>query len=402
MKYNHILIRYAELALKGKNRKDFEKKLQENVKNAMKEFPKVKVVRSFGRMFIELNGVDENKVSERLKDIFGIYSFSPALKVVLEQDKINDAALWAIKDAIPEESGTFKVSARRVNKKYPLGSQELNHEIGGHILRNTENIKVDVHNPDLEVKVEIRDDAAYIMCKTIQGAGGLPVGTAGKVLLMLSGGIDSPVAGYLALKRGVQLEAIHFHSPPFTSERARQKVEDLTKVLTKFGGDIKLHIVPFTETQKAIHEHVPSKYEMTVTRRFMLRIAERAAEKFGALAIVNGESLGQVASQTLHSMNAINEVTNFPVLRPLITMDKIEVIDIAKKIGTYDISILPYEDCCTIFLPPQTVTKPTKDKAKAYEQGMDIDYYVENAVNGIETVIISSKEKVDKEFEELF
>lgn len=402
MKYNHILIRYAELALKGKNRKDFEKKLQENVKNAMKEFPKVKVVRSFGRMFIELNGVDENKVSERLKDIFGIYSFSPALKVVLEQDKINDAALWAIKDAIPEESGTFKVSARRVNKKYPLGSQELNHEIGGHILRNTENIKVDVHNPDVEVKVEIRDDAAYIMCKTIQGAGGLPVGTAGKVLLMLSGGIDSPVAGYLALKRGVQLEAIHFHSPPFTSERARQKVEDLTKVLTKFGGDIKLHIVPFTETQKAIHEHVPSKYEMTVTRRFMLRIAERAAEKFGALAIVNGESLGQVASQTLHSMNAINEVTNFPVLRPLITMDKIEVIDIAKKIGTYDISILPYEDCCTIFLPPQTVTKPTKDKAKAYEQGMDIDYYVENAVNGIETVIISSKEKVDKEFEELF
>lgn len=402
MNYNHILIRYAELSLKGKNRKEFEKQLHENVKFALKEFPKIKIVRSFGRMFIELNGTDEGKVSERLKDIFGIFSFSPALKVELNQEKINDAALWAIKDALPNEKGTFKVAVKRANKSYPYRSQQLNHEIGAHILRNTEDITVDVHHPQVEVKVEIREDAAYIMCKTIHGAGGLPVRTAGKVLLMLSGGIDSPVAGYLALKRGVELEAIHFHSPPFTNERARQKVEDLTKVLTRFGGSIKLHIVPFTEAQKAIHEHVPDKYEMTVMRRFMLRIAEKAAEKFGALAIVNGESLGQVASQTLHSMHTINEVTNTPILRPLITMDKIEVIEIAKKIGTYDISILPYEDCCTIFLPPQTVTKPNREKTNAFEEGLNIDYYVENAVNGIETLHISGKDKIDEQFKDLF
>src|SRR5690554_4050561 len=402
MKYNHILIRYAELALKGKNRKDFERKLQDNLKFAMKEFPELKIVRSFGRMFLELNGADEEKVSSRLQDVFGIHSFSPALKIQLDQEKINDAALWAIKDALPEENGTFKVSVKRANKNYPYRSQQLNQDIGAHILKNTNNITVNVHHPDVEVKVEIREEAAYIMCKTIQGAGGLPIRTAGKVLLMLSGGIDSPVAGFLALKRGVELEAIHFHSPPFTNERARQKVEDLTRVLTRFGGSIKLHIVPFTEAQKAIHEHVPDKYEMTVMRRFMLQIAVATAKKNGALAIVNGESLGQVASQTLASMNTINEVTNFPVLRPLVTMDKLEVIEIAKKIGTYDISILPYEDCCTIFLPPQTKTKPNKEKTKAFEARLDIDSYVEAAVNGIETIHITRKTKVDKEFEELF
>ncbi|UTR11397.1 tRNA 4-thiouridine(8) synthase ThiI [Evansella sp. LMS18] len=402
MNYNHILIRYAELALKGKNRKEFEKKLQDNLKRALKKFPEIKVIRSFGRMFIELNGAEEEAVSDRLKDIFGIHSFSPALKLELDQERIDEGALWAIKDALPEERGTFKVSVKRANKNFPKRSQELNYHIGSHILRNTKELTVDVHNPDVEVKVEIRDEACYIMCKSRKGAGGLPVGTAGKVMLMLSGGIDSPVAGYLALKRGVELEAIHFHSPPFTNERARQKVEDLARVLTRFGGRIKLHIVPFTAAQQEIHKKVPDNYEMTIMRRFMLRIAEATAEKNGALALVNGESLGQVASQTLHSMHTINEVTNLPILRPLVTMDKLEVIDIARNIGTYELSILPYEDCCTIFLPPQTKTRPSIKKAAAYEQAIDVDKFVSEAVEGIETVFIKHDTNIEKEFEDLF
>nr|WP_246596123.1 tRNA uracil 4-sulfurtransferase ThiI [Bacillus alkalicola] len=396
------MIRYAELSLKGKNRKEFERKLLETVRTLLKDFKNVRVQRTFGRMFVELNGADEREVSNRLKNIFGIHSFSPALKVDLNQEKIDEAALWAVKDAIPAENGTFKVTVKRPNKDFPGRSQELNYHIGSHILRNTKEMTVDVHHPDVEVKVEIRHEAAYILCKTLKGAGGLPVGTAGKVLLMLSGGIDSPVAGYLALKRGVMLEAIHFHSPPFTNDRARQKVEDLARVLTQYGGNIKLHIVPFTAVQQAIHQHVPDSYEMTVTRRFMLRIAERTAQNIDARAIVNGESLGQVASQTLDSMYTINEVTNLPIIRPLVTMDKLEVIDIAKEIGTYDLSILPFEDCCTIFLPPQSKTKPNKNKANLFEEKLDIEKYVQEAVDGIETVMISSKKQVDEEFKELF
>ncbi|SDZ28283.1 thiamine biosynthesis protein ThiI [Evansella caseinilytica] len=401
MKYNHILIRYSELALKGKNRTDFEKKLTENIRRSLVQFPQVKVIRSFGRMFVELNGADEKAVSDRLQDVFGIHSFSPALKIELDQEKIDDGALWAMKDALPDQEGTFKVTVKRPNKSYPRRSQELNYHIGSHILRNTDRLTVDVHQPDVEVKVEIREEAAYIMCKTLLGAGGLPVRTAGKVLLMLSGGIDSPVAGYLALKRGVELEAVHFHSPPFTNERAKQKVVDLTKVLTRYGGTIRLHIVPFTEAQKEIHQKVPDKYEMTVMRRFMLRIAEGVAFNNNALAIVNGESLGQVASQTLDSMHTINEVTNMPVLRPLVTMDKLEVIEVARKIGTYDLSILPFEDCCTIFLPPQTKTKPNKEKANHYEKELAINRLVQAAVEQVETLTIRAGTNVDKEIADL-
>ncbi|MFA9559040.1 tRNA uracil 4-sulfurtransferase ThiI [Evansella sp. AB-rgal1] len=402
MNYNHILIRYNELALKGKNRKDFERKLLENIKFALQNFSGVKVNRSFGRMFVELNGADESAVSERLQDVFGIHSFSPALKVELNQEKIDAAALWAMKDALPNEDGTFKVTVKRPNKNYPIGSQQLNYDIGSHILRNTKDITVNVHHPDVEVKVEIREEAAYITCKNVKGPGGLPIRTAGKVLLMLSGGIDSPVAGYLALKRGVLLEAIHFHSPPFTNERARQKVEDLARVLTRYGGSMKLHVVPFTDAQKEIHKQIPDSYEMTIMRRMMLRIAEAAAKKYEALAIVNGESLGQVASQTLDSMHTINEVTSIPILRPLITTDKLDVIEVAKKIGTYDLSILPFEDCCTIFLPPNSKTKPNLEKAKLYEKELDIDHLVKDAVDRIESIKITPKTIIEEEFNNLF
>ncbi|MCR6111655.1 tRNA 4-thiouridine(8) synthase ThiI [Bacillus sp. A301a_S52] len=381
MRYDHILIRYAELSLKGKNRKQFEQKLERNIREVLKSFEAIKIKRSFGRMFVKLNGEEERAVCQKLQTVFGIHSLSPSIKVALSEEEISEGALWAAEDALPTGKGTFKVSVRRTNKDFPTGSQEMNKVIGGHILRHMDDISVDVHNPDVELKVEIRSEAAYISSKILKGAGGLPVGTSGKVMLMLSGGIDSPVAGYLALKRGVTLEAIHFHSPPFTNERAKQKVEDLVKVLTQFGGTIKLHIVPFTDVQTLIHKQVPDNYEMTVTRRFMLRIAEKIANVQHAKAIVNGESLGQVASQTLDSMYTINSVTNLPVLRPLITMDKLEVIEQARKIGTYDISILPYEDCCTIFLPAESKTKPDKDKAERYESFLNLEEIIDDAVN---------------------
>lgn len=402
MNYEHILIRYAELSLKGKNRKKFESKLEQNIKQALITFPNVKTSRSFGRMFVELYGEDEKAVSEKLKGVFGIYSFSPALKLPVAESDIVDGALWAMKDALPSGSGSFKVTVRRVNKDFPIGSQDMNKIVGGHILRNMQDLTVNVHQPDVEVKVEIRQEAAYITCKASRGAGGLPVGTSGKVILMLSGGIDSPVAGYLALKRGVTLEAIHFHSPPYTNDRARQKVEDIAKVLTEYGGNIKLHIVPFTDIQTKIHKQIPDNYEMTVTRRFMLRIASVLAEERKAKGIVNGESLGQVASQTLESMHTINEVTNLPILRPLITMDKLEVIDYAKAIGTYDLSILPYEDCCTIFLPAESKTRPTREKSARYEHWLAIDNMVQEAIEGITTIDLKLGDASQPDFEKLF
>ncbi|WP_026690675.1 tRNA uracil 4-sulfurtransferase ThiI [Alteribacter aurantiacus] len=401
--YDHILIRYAELSLKGKNRSHFEKRLQLNVRTALRNFENVKVKRSFGRMFVELNGEDVQGVSDTLKDLFGIHSLSPALKTNNKLEEIKEAALFAIKDALPDEVGTFKVSARRIDKTFPVQSQKLNYELGSHILQNTDQITVDVHNPDVEVKVEVRQEATYLTCKTVKGPGGLPIGTGGRVMLMLSGGIDSPVAGYQMLKRGVDLQAIHFHSPPFTNERALQKVKDLTKVLSRYAGmDITLHVVPFTEAQKKIHEVVPGEYEMTIMRRVMLRIAEKVAANNKALALANGESLGQVASQTLDSMFTINEVTTMPVLRPLVAMDKLEVIDIAHKIDTYELSILPYEDCCTIFLPPQTKTKPNRTKANRFEGNLEIDALVEDAVERTYKQKLSASEETDKEFEDLF
>ncbi|MCT8137363.1 tRNA 4-thiouridine(8) synthase ThiI [Anaerobacillus sp. CMMVII] len=400
MNYNHIVIRYAELALKGKNRSQFERRLQENIKIALKPFPNAKIERTYGRMFIHLNGENHELIAEKLSKVFGIHSFSIAVKVENTLEKIQDGALRALTEVLSGKK-TFKVSAKRANKGFPINSQKLNFEVGGYLLEHTEGLTVDVHNPDIEVKVEVRETATYISCGVYKGSGGLPVGTGGKVVLMLSGGIDSPVAGYLAMKRGVKIEAIHFHSPPYTNERAKQKVIDLTKVLTEYGGKIRLHVVPFTKTQMEIHKVVPGNYTMTVMRRMMLRISERIAMQQKAFAITTGESLGQVASQTLHSMHTINEVTNMPVLRPLVTMDKLEVIDVAQKIGTFDLSILPYEDCCTIFLPPETSTKPLRDKANRYEEKLDIEGLIEEAIANLDSFDISPGVELSKQFEDL-
>src|SRR5690625_1256704 len=339
MQYDHILIRYGEMALKGKNIRSFIQALQENLQVKLKDFPNVKVKRTQGRMFVLLNGHEPEPIIGCCRKVFGIHSLSLALKVENDGEQIKEASLEALKKA---DTRTYKVAAKRVDKSFPHGSLEMNQIVGGHLLVNTEGYTVDVHEPDVEIKVEIRQEATYITSENISGAGGLPVGTAGKSLLLLSGGIDSPVAGYLAMKRGVQLEAIHFHSPPYTSERAREKVLDLAKKLTNYGKSVTVHIVPFTKLQQEIFREMPDSYAMTIMRRMMFRIAESVCEKENILSLTTGENLGQVASQTMESMHTINEVTNYPIIRPLISMDKQEVIDISHKIGTYDISILPY------------------------------------------------------------
>lgn len=399
MNIEHILVRYGEIALKGKNRNEFERALKGNINSVLRKIGSSRAKRTFGRLIVELNGDDPNVVISRLKDIFGIISLSVAVKTSHDVHDIQKVALQLMKEETAAK--TFKVSARRSFKKTELDSQALNYEVGSYVLRNTDDITVDVHNPDVEISVEVREHGTYISAGKVQGRGGLPVGTSGKVMLMLSGGIDSPVAGYLAMKRGSIVEAVHFHSPPFTNERAKQKVIDLAKQLSLYGGAVRLHVVPFTEIQQEIHRQIPSYYAMTITRRMMLRITEKIAAEQGALALVNGESLGQVASQTLESLRAIEQAAEIPILRPLITMDKIEVMDIAKQIGTYETSILPYEDCCTIFLPEQSKTKPKLEKALQFETSLDIDAMVDKAVNNREPSLISSDSPTDNNFTEL-
>jgi tRNA uracil 4-sulfurtransferase len=399
MEFDHILVRYGEISLKGKNRKHFINQLKKNLKRKLSQFKNVHIIRTRDRMYIKLNGEDHEQILDKCKDVFGIQSLNVAIRVENEIDKIKEAALYALREA--NNPKTFKVTAKRPNKNFPISSQDMNQVLGGHLLSNTEGIKVDVHHPDVEIRVEIRQDATYVMAGSIPGAGGLPVGATGKSLLLLSGGIDSPVAGYLTMKRGVKVEAIHFHSPPFTSDRAKQKVFDLAQALTKYGHHINVHIVPFTELQQKIFREIPEGYGMTVMRRMMLRISEKLAEREEILSLTTGENLGQVASQTMESMHTINEVTNYPIIRPLVAMDKNEIIDISKKIDTYDISIRPYEDCCTIFVPKQPKTKPRKEKIHQFEDPVDFSADIEKIMNNIETVSFSETTTQVEEFEDL-
>lgn len=396
MNVEYILIRYGEMTTKGKNRGRFTSILRENVRNRLKSFENIKITATRDRMYIKLNGDDHEKVAASLKQVFGIHTFSYARKVETELEAIKKGALQAIEE-LGDTVKTFKVNAQRSYKQFPLNTPQLNRELGGYILQNTEHLTVDVHNPDVAVRVEVRDDATYITCGEEYGAGGYPVGVGGKVMLLLSGGIDSPVAAYMLLKRGVSIEAIHFESPPFTSDRAKQKVTDLASTLTRYCKRVTLHVIPFTEVQKAIHKEMPASYTMTIMRRIMLQIAEKVSVERKALALATGESLGQVASQTLDSMHTINEVTNYPVLRPLLAMDKLEIMDIAKKIDTYDISIRPYEDCCTIFTPANPTTKPKRDKVARFESRFDFTDLINEAVASKETLIFEN-EMMKKQF----
>ena len=396
MQFDHLLVRYGELTLKGTNRKMFVNQLKDNVKHALIPLRGYHVKGKRDRMYIELSPeADINEIIHRLSKVYGIKSISPVIKIDKNEEKINQSAIQLSQDFV--KGSTFKVDVKRVDKSFRLDTYELQRQVGGAILKENNNITVNVKNPDYEIKIEVRMDAIYIYEKVIAGAGGLPVGTGGKTLLMLSGGIDSPVAGIEVMKRGVTVEAIHFHSPPFTSEKAKDKVIELTRILAERVGPIKLHLVPFTEIQKQINKVVHPRYTMTSTRRMMMRISDKVVHQINANAIVNGENLGQVASQTLKSMYAINHVTATPVLRPLLTLDKEDIIKKAKELGTFETSIQPYEDCCTIFTPKNPVTEPDFDKVVKYESVFNFDEMIENAVENIETLTIDQNYKSAKE-----
>ena len=396
MQFDHLLVRYGELTLKGTNRKMFVNQLKDNVKRALIPLRGYHVKGKRDRMYIELSPeADINEIIQRLSKVYGIKSISPVIKIDKNEEKINQSAIQLSQDFV--KGSTFKVDVKRVDKSFRLDTYELQRQVGGAILKENNNITVNVKNPDYEIKIEVRMDAIYIYEKVIAGAGGLPVGTGGKTLLMLSGGIDSPVAGIEVMKRGVTVEAIHFHSPPFTSEKAKDKVIELTRILAERVGPIKLHLVPFTEIQKQINKVVHPRYTMTSTRRMMMRISDKVVHQINANAIVNGENLGQVASQTLKSMYAINHVTATPVLRPLLTLDKEDIIKKAKELGTFETSIQTYEDCCTIFTPKNPVTEPDFDKVVKYESVFNFDEMIENAVENIETLTIDQNYKSAKE-----
>jgi len=399
--FDRIVLRYGDLTMKGRNRKVFEDKMLKSVKRAMKPFEQVTYWRTYGRLYVILNGTPHEPVIDRLKDLFGIVSVSPVISVPSELEAIQSAAL-DIMASLKSMPKTFKVSVKRGWKGFPHVTHEVNHLVGGHILPKYPELKVDVHNPELKLKIDIHEESTYLYWESIPAAGGFPYGTSGKAMLLLSGGIDSPVAGWLALRKGLELEAVHFHSYPFTSEQATEKVKTLTRRLSYYSGvPIRLHLVPFTDIQTKIVQGNQENLTITLMRRAMLRITEQLAAQVKANGIVTGESLGQVASQTLSSMNVIGRVASLPFIKPLIVMDKQEIIEIAKKIETYETSILPFEDCCTLFLPKSPSTNPNLRVVERVESNMEnYDELIRQAVEGTETVLLNWNEQAKPESKE--
>jgi thiamine biosynthesis protein ThiI len=391
-----ILVRFGELTIKGRNRGRFEEMLVKQVKTALASFPKLHFQKLYGRLNIQLNGEAYEPIADRLKDVFGIVSFSPVLRCGHDLQEIRETALEVMRQVNPEPR-TFKVSVKRVWKAYPHNSQEMNHLVGAHVLRNTPELKVNVRQPDTELKVDIQPEGVYLYAAVQQASGGFPLGMNGKAMLLLSGGIDSPVAGWMAMRKGMEIEAVHYYSYPFTSEQAKEKVVTLAQRLAYYGGAVKLHLVPFTEVQTRLVQAGQEHLIITLMRRAMLRIAEKLAEQRGALAIVTGDSLGQVASQTLGSMNVIGRETSLPLLRPLVMMDKQEIINIAVRIGTFDTSILPFEDCCTLFVPKSPATNPNLRIVETLEKqlGGDFERLIEEAVAHTELVHLTEKSRSD-------
>lgn len=390
--FKAFLIKYAEIGIKGKNRYLFEEALVNQIRYSLEKVEGTfRVIREQGRIYVFTEGYfDYEETVQALKCVFGISGICP---VVVVEDKgfedLADQVVAYVKHMYPEFNKTFKVHARRAKKTYPMNSMELNCELGGRILDECPGMKVDVHQPEIHLTVEVRQKI-YIYSETIPGPGGMPVGTNGSAMLLLSGGIDSPVAGYMIAKRGVKLEAVYFHAPPYTSERAKQKVVDLARLVARYSGPVRLHVVNFTDIQLYIYEKCPHDELTIIMRRYMMKIAEQFAGEDGASALITGESIGQVASQTMQSLACTNEVCKMPVFRPLIGFDKQEIVDIALKINTYETSILPYEDCCTIFVAKHPVTKPNLNIIKRSEQNLQekIDEMIQTAIDTAEMIEI--------------
>lgn len=401
-----ILIRYGELSTKGRNKKMFTQKLASNIKKALVDFPQVKVIPDYDFMYLDLHEAPEEAVIEKVKPIFGIQSISPVY--IVEKDM--EVAKKVVLDLLSQEDlegKTFKIMTRRSDHSFEMDTNQINLFLGDAVLEVFPDIKVQLKQPDITVRIDVRREHLMVSLKTIQGAGGLPVGTSGRVMLMLSGGIDSPVAGYLAMKRGMEIQCVHFASPPYTSPQALEKTKLLAAKIARFGGSIQFLTIPFSRIQEEIKKSVPEAYLMTIMRRFMLRITDQLRENARALAIANGESVGQVASQTLDSMVAINDVTNTPIIRPVATMDKLDIIKVAEEIDTFELSIQPFEDCCTVFAPPSPKTKPKLEKARQYEARLDVEGLIKEAVEGtvIEEITANyttSVETASQEIDDLF
>lgn len=393
MTFQSFLIKYGEIGIKGKNRYLFEDALVRQMRHALKDVDgEFNVHKAQGRVYVDCDGeYDYEETVASLKRVFGIVGICPVIKLEDQGfEQLKKDVVSYVDEMYPDKNRTFKVEARRSRKNYPLNSMEMNCDLGEALLETFPELKVDVHKPDIMIHVEVRAHHIYLYSEIIPGAGGMPVGTNGKAMLLLSGGIDSPVAGYMVSKRGVGLEATYFHAPPYTSERAKEKVVDLARLVSKYSGPIKLNIVNFTDIQLYIYEKCPHEELTIIMRRYMMMIAEHFAKESGCLGLITGESIGQVASQTMQSLAATNEVCTLPVYRPLIGFDKQEIVDVALKIDTYETSILPFEDCCTIFVAKHPVTKPNIERIKKSETHLEekIEELYNEAIQSVETIIV--------------
>ena len=383
--YNILIVKYGEIGVKGKNRYIFENKLIKNVKNILKPIGKFNVYKEYGRIYVDLDGYDYEEVVEEVKKVFGIVGVCPAVRAEKDYNLLKELALKMLEEKIEQGYKSFKVDSRRGDKDFKLTSQEMSLDIGGYLVSQVKDkIAVDVRNPEVKIHCELRQNHVMVYSDTIPGYGGLPLGTNGRAMSLLSGGIDSPVASWMVAKRGMELECIHFHSYPFTSEKSQEKVRDLAQILAKYCGRVRLHKVNMLEIQKSIGLNCKDEEMTIISRRFMMRIAERVAESRHCDALVTGESIGQVASQTIQGLTCTNASVKMPVFRPLIAMDKTEIIEVAQKIGTFETSILPEEDCCTVFSPKKPVTKPKLDRIEKSENKLDVEKLIQDALDNIE------------------
>ena len=383
--YNILIVKYGEIGVKGKNRYIFENKLIKNVKNILKPIGKFNVYKEYGRIYVDLDGYDYEEVVEEVRKVFGIVGVCPAVRAEKDYNLLKELALKMLEEKIEQGYKSFKVDSRRGDKDFKLTSQEMSLDIGGYLVSQVKDkIAVDVRNPEVKIHCELRQNHVMVYSDTIPGYGGLPLGTNGRAMSLLSGGIDSPVASWMVAKRGMELECIHFHSYPFTSEKSQEKVRDLAQILAKYCGRVRLHKVNMLEIQKSIGLNCKDEEMTIISRRFMMRIAERVAESRHCDALVTGESIGQVASQTIQGLTCTNASVKMPVFRPLIAMDKTEIIEVAQKIGTFETSILPEEDCCTVFSPKKPFTKPKLDRIEKSENKLDVEKLIQDAIDNIE------------------